>query len=262
MAKKLPPHTKMATCNEQQILVRDKDLVKELIGKISFTDMFFYHLMQRIPTAADTAILDAVLVTLMEHGLTPSAIAARLTIASAPESLQGAMAAGLMGIGSGLVGTMEGMAKNLVEITTAEEGVEAASKRVAQGFKNSRQAIPGFGHPTHKPDDPRTPRLFEVAREVGVSGKYIEAAAILSAAVDKAYGRHLTINATGGIAVVLSEIGIPWDVMRGIAVVSRSAGLVGHIREEREHPIAPFIYTHLEAVIPYAGQRPLDEEVV
>ncbi len=258
MAKKLPPQTKMATCNEQQILVRDKDLVKELIGKISFTDMFFYHLMQRMPTPADTAILDAVLVTLMEHGLTPSAIATRLTIMSAPESFQGAMAAGLMGVGSGLVGTMEGMAKNLTEITTAEDGLEAAAKRVAQGFRDSRQAIPGFGHPIHKPDDPRTPRLFDVAREAGVSGKYIEAVGVLSAAVDEAYGRHLTINATGGIAVILSEIGIPWDVMRGIAVVSRSAGLVGHIKEERERPIAPFIFAHLEEVIPYAGDRKLD----
>lgn len=258
MAKKLPAQTKIATCNEQQILVRDKDLVKELIGKISFTDLFFYHLMHRMPTPADTAILDAVLVTLMEHGLTPSAIATRLTIMSAPESLQGAIAAGLMGVGSGLVGTMEGMAKNLIEITTAQEGLEAAAKRVAQGFRDSRQAIPGFGHPIHKPDDPRTPRLFDVAREVGVSGKYIEAVEVLSTAVDETYGRHLTINATGGIAVVLSEIGIPWNVMRGIAVVSRSAGLVGHIKEEREHPIAPFIFTHLEEVIPYAGDRKLD----
>ncbi len=258
MAKKLPAQTKIATCNEQQILVRDKDLVKELIGKISFTDLFFYHLMHLMPTPADTAILDAVLVTLMEHGLTPSAIATRLTIMSAPESLQGAIAAGLVGVGSGLVGTMEGMAKNLIEITTAQEGLEAAAKRVAQGFRDSRQAIPGFGHPIHKPDDPRTPRLFDVAREVEVSGKYIEAVEVLSTAVDETYGRHLTINATGGIAVVLSEIGIPWNVMRGIAVVSRSAGLVGHIKEEREHPIAPFIFTHLEEVIPYAGDRKLD----
>lgn len=259
MAKNLPPETKISTTNEQQILVRDKDLVHELMGKVSFTEMFFLHLMQRMPSAGEVTVFDAVLVTLMEHGLTPSAIATRLTIMAAPESVQGAISAGLLGIGSGLVGTMEGMAKTLQEITTAEEGVEMASKRVAQGFKDSRQPIPGFGHPFHRPDDPRTPRLFEIAREAGVEGRFIDAAKVLSSAVDNVYGKHLTINATGGIAVVLLEIGVPWDVMRGIAVVTRSAGLLGHIREEREHPIAPFIYSHIEETVPYTGERKLDK---
>ena len=259
MAKKLPPKTKISTTNEQQILVRNKDLVHELMGKVSFTEMFFLHLMQRMPTEGEISVFDSVLVTLMEHGLTPSAIATRLTIMAAPESVQGAISAGLQGIGSGLVGTMEGMAKNLQEIIKAEEGVDAACMRIAQRFKDSAQAIPGFGHPFHKPDDPRTPRLFDIARDAGVDGRYIDVVNSLSKAVDNVYGKHLTINATGAIAVVLSEIGVPWDVMRGIAVVTRSAGLLGHIREEREHPIAPFIYSHIEATVPYAGERQLDE---
>ena len=260
MAKKLPPETKISTTNEEQILVRNKDLVHELIGKVSFTEMFFLHLMQRMPSEGELAVFDSVLVTLMEHGLTPSAIATRLTIMSAPESVQGAISAGLQGIGSGLVGTMEGMAKNLQDIMEADESIEAICLQIATSYKKSKQAIPGFGHPFHKPDDPRTPRLFEIALNVGVKGQYIEIVTQLSKAVDEVYGKHLTINATGAIAVVLTEIGVPWDVMRGIAVVTRSAGLLGHIREEREHPIAPFIYSHIEKTVPYTGERKLDEK--
>lgn len=259
MAKKLPPETKISTTNQQQILVRNKDLVHELIGKVSFTDMFFLHLMQRMPNEGEIAVFDSVLVTLMEHGLTPSAIATRLTIMAAPESVQGAISAGLQGIGSGLVGTMEGMAKNLQEIMASNDDLDTTCLNIVQRFKDSKQAIPGFGHPFHKPDDPRTPRLFDIARDAGVDGRYIDVVNTLSAAVDQVYGKHLTINATGAIAVVLSEIGVPWDVMRGIAVVTRSAGLLGHIREEQEHPIAPFIYSHIEETVPYTGDRQLDE---
>ena len=154
---------------------------------------------------------------------------------------------------------MEGMAKNLQEIMASNDDLEATCLNIAQRFKDSKQAIPGFGHPFHKPDDPRTPRLFEIARSAGVDGRYIDVVNTLSTAVDQVYGKHLTINATGAIAVVLSEIGVPWDVMRGIAVVTRSAGLLGHIREEQEHPIAPFIYSHIEETVPYTGDRKLDE---
>lgn len=255
MVKKPPPETKISTSNASQILVRGKDLVNEIIGHMTFTEMFYFHLLKRMPTKGETAILNSVLVTLMEHGLTPSAIATRLTIMSAPESFQGALVAGLLSVGSGLVGTMEGMAKNLIEITTASEPLEAACRRVVQGFLDSKQPIPGFGHPIHKPDDIRTPRLFEVARENGVDGIYINAVGVLSKAVDEAYGKHLTINATGGIAVVLLEIGIPWDVMRGIAVVSRSAGLVGHISEEKEYPIATHMWNAIENLVSYTGKK-------
>ena len=173
MAKKLPPETKISTTNEEQILVRNKDLVHELIGKVSFTEMFFLHLMQRMPSEGELAVFDSVLVTLMEHGLPPSAIATRLTIMSAPESVQGAISAGLQGIGSGLVGTMEGMAKNLQDIMEADERIEAICLQIATSYKKSKQAIPGFGHPFHKPDDPRTPRLFEIALNAKCLWEYV-----------------------------------------------------------------------------------------
>lgn len=254
MGNKKKPVTRISTCNEQEIYVRDKDLMTDLIGKVTFTELSFFHVMRRMPTPGETAVLDSVLVTLMEHGLTPSAIAARMVHLGAPESLQGAVAAGLLSVGSNLVGTMEGMARNLQEIVAAEDGVEAAARRIARQFRDARKAIPGFGHPIHKPDDPRTPRLIQVARDNGVPGAYIDAMQVLSREVDEAYGRHLTINATGAIGTVLSEIGIPWNVMRGFAVISRAAGLVGHLCEEMEEPAAAYMWNLCEHEVAYAGE--------
>ncbi|MHA1114403.1 MAG: citryl-CoA lyase [Alphaproteobacteria bacterium] len=259
MSAKNKPVTTISTCNADEIIVLDKDLMSELIGKVSFTELTFMHIMRRNPTAGETAILDSVLVTLMEHGMTPSAIAARMVHLGSPDSLQGAVAAGLLSVGSNLVGTMEGMARNLHEIVNADEGVEAAARRIARGFREARKSIPGFGHPIHKPDDPRTPRLIEVAEANGASGEFINAMRVLSKEVDDAWGRHLTINATGAIGTVLSEIGIPWNVMRGIAVVSRAAGLVGHLCEEMRSPAAAYMWNSCEDAVAYAGERKLGE---
>lgn len=257
MSTKKKPVTTISTCNADEIIVLDKDLMGELIGKVTFTELTFMHIMRRKPTAGESAILDSVLVTLMEHGMTPSAIATRMVHLGSPDSLQGAVAAGLLSVGSNLVGTMEGMAKNLQEITTAEEGVEAAARRIARSFREAGKAIPGFGHPIHKPDDPRTPRLIEVAEANGASGTYIAAMRVLSKEVDAAWGRHLTVNATGAIGTVLSEIGIPWNVMRGIAVVSRAAGLVGHLCEEMREPAGAFMWNLCEHEVAYAGKKKL-----
>jgi citrate synthase len=162
-------------------------------------------------TAAQTKILDAVLVTLMEHGITPSAIVARLIYDSCPEAVQAAVAAGLLGVGSTFIGTMEGCGKNIQEILAAPEGEAARAKAIAQRVRAAKQPIPGFGHPHHKPDDPRSPRLIVVAEEAGVPGKHIRALRLLATEVDAAWGRYLTINATGAIAELLGEIGVPQE---------------------------------------------------
>lgn len=251
MRTKARPTTAIATSDAQRILIRGHDLVEELIGQVSFTEMFLLQLTGRRPTAAQVRILDAVLVTLMEHGLTPSVIAARLIYHSAPDALQAGVAAGLLGVGSTFIGTMEGCAALLEEMLAAPEGMEARAAAIARRMREAGKAVHGFGHPHHKPDDPRTPRMLAVAEEEGVPGRHIAALRALSTAVDAAYGRHLTINATGASAALLGEIGIPQKVMRGVAVVSRSAGLVGHIYEESRKPAAAFMWETVDEAIPY-----------
>lgn len=246
-----PVTTSIARHTSSAIYVRGADLVNDLVGKLSFTEMILFHLTGRKPPPSAVAVLDAVLVTLMEHGLTPSAIVTRLIYDSAPEAVQSAVAAGLLGVGSTFVGTMEGCAALIDELLAAPEGVAARARTVAERHRAGKLPMHGFGHPHLRPDDPRTPRLFEVAQAQGVPGRHIEALKALSVEVDRAYGRHLTINATGAIAAVLGEIGVSQSVMRGIAIISRSAGLVGHICEERERPAARAIWNMVEAGIPF-----------
>ena len=247
------PTTKIARHTTDAIYVRGASLVDDLIGKLTFTEMMYFQLLGERPTPSQTKILDAVLVTLMEHGITPSAIASRLIYDSCPEAIQAAVAAGLLGVGSTFIGTMEGCAANLEEIISSENQLNTA-KTIAQRFRAAKRPIPGFGHPHHKPDDPRSPRLLAVAEEAGVAGNHIRALRLLASEVDAAWGRHLTINATGAIAALLGEIGVPPEIARGIAVVSRAAGLVGHIREEQQDPSARHIWNVVSEAVPYSGK--------
>jgi len=246
------PTTKISHHTTDAIYVRGASLVDDLIGKLTFTEMMYFQLLGVRPTPAQTKILDAVLVTLMEHGLTPSAITTRLIYDSCPEGVQAAVAAGLLGVGSTFIGTMEGCAANLEEIL-ASSAQEAKAKEIAIRFREAKQPIPGFGHPHHKPDDPRSPRLLALAEEAGVPGRHIRALRLLAKEVDAAWSRHLTVNATGAIAALLGEIGVPREVARGVAVVSRAAGLVGHIREEQIDPSARHIWNLVSENVPYSG---------
>jgi citrate synthase len=251
MRTKPQPTTSIATSDAERILVRGQDLVDDLIGQVSFTEMFLLQLTGRRPAPGHVRILDAVLVTLMEHGITPSVIATRLIYHSSPDALQAAVAAGLLGVGTTFIGTMEGCAALLQDMLAAPEGPDERARAIALRHREAGKAVPGFGHPHHKPDDPRTPRMLAVAEREGADGRHIAALRSLSAQVDAVYGRHLTINATGASAALLGEIGIPQKVMRGVAVVSRSAGLVGHIYEESTNPSAAFIWETVDEAIPY-----------
>lgn len=250
MKKSKKPTTHLCTHSTEAITVRGADLVDELIGELTFTEMTYFAITGRRPTRAQTRILDAVLVTLMEHGLTPSAIAARMIYGSTPESLQAGVSAGLLAVGSVFVGTMEGCAA-LIERILAAPDRERAARDIADEYQSSRRPIPGFGHHMHKPDDPRTPKLFALAESEGVPGENIAALRMLSAAVDARFGKHITINATGAIGALLGEIGIPAPVMRGVAVISRSAGLVAHIAEEQQSPSMRYMWELVEEGVPY-----------
>lgn len=246
--------TSIATHTADDIYIRDKSLCRKLIGKLSFTEMMVFHVLGRLPTPGETAVVDACLVTLMEHGMTPSTLATRLTYSSAPEAMQAAVAAGLLGVGSVFVGTMEGCAALLERILASPDGPENEATRIAAEYRASKTAVPGFGHPQHKPDDPRTPVLFELAGAQGVAGTHIESVRTLGAAVDEAWGRHITINATGAVAACLGDCGVPPAIMRGFALVSRCAGLVGHIHEEQQKPAMRAIWEAADTAIPYDGE--------
>ena len=250
MSGKDRPTTRLCTYSEDAITVRGRDLVGELMGRVTFTQMMFLEIMGRLPDATETAIVDAVLVTVMEHGLTPSTIAARLTHHGAPEAFQAGVAAGLLGIGGQFVGTMEDAAALLQRLVDDADGVEAAAHREVEACKRERRRMPGFGHNLHG-DDPRTPRLLEIAEEQGVPGTHIAALRTLGRVVDVVYGRHITINATGAIAAVLLEIGVPVRIMRGFAVISRAAGIVAHLAEEQERPAARTIWSAAADAVPY-----------
>jgi citrate synthase len=254
MSKEDAPTTRIGQGTAEDVFVRGKSLCTELIGKLSFTEMTYFHVTGRMPTAAQARVLDACLVALMEHGLTPSVLATRLTYGSSPEAMQAAVAAGILGVGSVFVGTVEGCAALLARIVAKNGGGEAETKAIAAEFRTAKRAIPGFGHPIHKPDDPRTPVILRVAEESGVAGAHVAALRALGAAVDAEWNKHLTINATGAIAASLLDAGIPAEILRGFAILARCAGLVGHIREEQEQPVMRAIWESAERAIPYEDE--------
>lgn len=232
-----------------RIMVRGYDLASDLIGRVNLGDMAFLELMGRLPTPQESAVFNAMLVALVEHGLTPSALAARLTYLGAPEALQGAVAAGLLGLGTVFVGSLEGAARMLQEAlrdAPADADLEAIAARVVADFAARREPIPGIGHPIHKPIDPRTSRLFAIAAENGFAGRYVELIQLIAAEAERRFNRSLPVNATGAIGAVASEMGIPWQVCRGLGVMARAVGLVGHILEEMRQPIAEEVWFRVE----------------
>lgn len=247
------PVTRLATHTLTSLHYRDTDLVEDLLGKKTFTEVMLMQILGRTPRGVDLRITDAVLIVLMEHGFTPSAIAARLIYMSAPENLQGAVSAGLLAVGSQFVGTMENCSRLLDRIQAAADP-QAEALEIARLHKTQKIALPGFGHHLHKPVDPRAYRLLDLARaEPELTGEKIRALERLSAAVDEVAGRPITINATGAVAALLGEIGVPTGIMRGFAVISRAAGLVAHIAEEQQEPAGRFIWDTVEHAIPYVG---------
>jgi citrate synthase len=248
--------TRTGTSTATEVRVRGRDLVNELIGKCSFTEMLYFLTCRRMPDAAETRVLDACLVTLMEHGLTPSAVIARLMADSVPEEPQVAIASGLLAIGSVFAGTTENCAALLIALDGRIRAGEAdAARTLAHEYAAAKKPVPGFGHGTHKPDDPRAIRLMQFAEEAGKARLYVPLLRSLAVEVDAALGRHITINATGAIGALLLEIGIPVSAMRAFSVVSRAGGLVGHLLEEQETHSGRAIWAAAKATVPYSEDQ-------
>ncbi len=230
-------------------VLKGYDLSKDIIGKIDLGDMAFLMLKDRIPTKGESVVFNALLVTLVEHGITPNAIATRLTYWGAPESLQGAVAAGLLGLGSRFVGTIGDSARLVQEAlkdSPPDTDLDAMARDIVDTYRQSKRPIPGLGHPVHKPVDPRTLRLFEIASENGFSGRYVQLMQLIGSEAERVHKWQLPLNATGAIGSIASELGIPWEVARGLGVMARAIGLVGHILEEMRQPMAQEIWFRTE----------------
>ena len=236
-----------------RIFVRDVNLCDDLIGQVGLTDYMCLLILGHRPSDSERAIIEAAMIALAEHGLTPSVIAARETYMGAPESFQGAVAAGILGVGDQFVGTVELVAPLLVEIAAYSDGINAGAAMVVARHRTGKIQVPGFGQPHHKPDDPRSPALFAVGERYGIVGGHVTALKALGRAVDAALGRHMTINAPAAIAGLFLDIGIPVRIMRGLIVISRCIGLVAHLGEEQMNPSGRAMWEAAAHAVEYSG---------
>jgi citrate synthase len=244
--------------NADTIIVRGRDLCRELIGRIGFTDHIWLLITGQLPTAAQRTILDATLVAIAEHGFVPSVQAARLTLAAAPEALQGAVAAGILGCGSVVLGSSEAAGRFFAEIIARADGgaLEPAVRAVIGEYRAARRSIPGFGHPQHKGSDPRARMLLEVAAGAGTVGIHIEVARQVETALHSLIGKSLPMNVSGAIPAVLLDAGYPLLALKGVPILARTAGLIAHLLEEQQRPIG-FVLSHAGAsAIEYDGEAP------
>jgi citrate synthase len=244
--------------NADTIVVRGYDLCRDLIGKVSFTDHAWLLVAGRLPSAGQRRVLDAALVAIAEHGLVPSVAAGRITLAAAPEALQGAVAAGLLGCGSVILGSAESAARLLsavVERARAGDAAEAARAALVEA-REQRRPVPGYGHPLHKAADPRVARLLAVAAEAGIAGRHVEAARIVERLLPEVIGKPLVMNVSGAIAAVLLDAGYPVLAVKGVPILARTASLVAHLLEELERPIGFRLADSGSASVAYDGPSP------
>jgi citrate synthase len=243
--------TDIGATRADSITIRGRDLAGELMGRVTFTELAFLLVQGRMPAAGETTLLDAVLVSLADHGLTPTVLAARLTYTGAPESLQGAVAAGLLGAGSVFLGVVEDAAVFLGEIVAAAPGggdddLRRAADAAVAARRSAGGRIPGLGHPIHKVEDPRTPRMYAIADEAGVLGPNLRALRMVEAAQAQQSGRPLPINGAGAAGAALADLGFDPAIVRGFALLARTAGVVAHLAEEMSQPLGMPLFRELD----------------
>ena len=233
------PVSRISQAYPDRVEVRGHDLTSELMGHVTFSEYFHLLLTGRQPTDEQRFFLDLLLVAIAEHGMMPTNVAARMTLAADPGSLQGAVAAGILGCGPVLLGTSEACAR-LLEAAQGEVAAggepETVARRSAQTIRDAGEKLPGFGHPVHKPLDPRAERILELADAQGVSGPHVALARGFRDAAAEAWGRPLTMNVSMPIAAVMLDLGFPATVVKAVPILARTAGLLAHLAEEREQP--------------------------
>ncbi len=249
----------ISASNPETILVRGRDLTSELIGRISLTDHFWLLLTGNLPGNAQRRMLDATLVAIAEHGLVPSVVASRMTLAAAPEAIQGAVAAGILGCGSVVLGSAEAAGRFFAQIAErCGQGAppEEAAAAVVREYRAGRRPIPGYGHPLHKGHDPRALRLLQIAADEGVAGQHVAIARVVERLLPDLVGRPLSLNVSGAIPAALLDAGYPLMALKGVPILARAAGLIAHLLEEQQKPIG-FVMAHAaSSAIDYDGPAP------
>lgn len=246
--------TSISTADAASIEVRGRDLTKDLMGTLNFTEFFYLLVAGKTPTEKQRYFLDVLLVAIAEHGLTPTAQAARMTLAADPACLQAAVAAGILGAGTVVLGTSELCGRLLVDAqkrVAAGEDRDTVAMEMAAEVRARRGKLPGFGHPLHHPVDPRTVRVLELAEKQGIVGPHIALARSFVPAVEKAWGRPMPMNVSMPIAAVLLDLEFPAAMIKAIPILARTAGLLGHLAEEQERPIGFLMSHHGENAITY-----------
>jgi len=235
--------TPIGYTTRDEILVRDRNIATEIIGKLDFVDMIFLAATGVPPTDAMKRMSNALMVAVTDHGLTPSAIAARLTLLGAPESIQGAVAAGLLGAGNHFLGTMQ-LSAQLLQDTVATLAVDASEAEfdtraaaLVREHRASKRILPGIGHPIHVNGDPRVPALRALAAECGFAGRHWRMAGAIERAAQAEYGKLLPLNAAGAVGASVSDMGLDPIWARGFALIGRSAGLLAHLIDEKRSPL-------------------------
>jgi citrate synthase len=247
--------TSLGVSDADSITLLGKDLAADLMGQVSFGELALWLVTQQRPTTSQVRVFEAVLVALADHGFTPTAIAARLTYLSAPDSVQGALAAGLLGGGSRFLGVTEDTGRFLAdalaearvgggggELPADDAGYDALALAAVRQARAQRRLIPGLGHPVHKVTDPRTPVLIRIAEEEGLRGPHLRLFEAIGRVHPQVLGRTLPLNGAGTSGAALADLGLPPSLLRGFALLARTAGLLGHLAEEQRHPLGMDVY--------------------
>lgn len=259
IGRQADPNTAICTSDAESITVRGFDLSNDLIGNISLTEHFFLLVTGSKPSPGQLRLLDATLVAIAEHGLVPSVQASRMTLAAAPEALQGAVAAGILGCGSVIAGSAEIAGRFLQSLLVPAAGSDDLPGRIQSAvteLRAARRPIPGFGHPQHKGRDARATRLLQIAEEVGSSGAHVAAALDVERLLPDIIGRELPINVSGAIPAVLLDAGMPVEALKGVPILARTASLIAHLVEEQRRPIGFVLAEYAEKGVGYDGPTP------
>jgi citrate synthase len=248
------PITQISQAYPDRVEVRGRDLTGDLMGRLGFTEYFHLLLTGHEPTEDQRFFLDLLLVAIAEHGLMPTNVAARMTLAADPDSLQGAVAAGILGCGPVILGTAESCAE-LLEQAQAQVAAgaepEAVAAQMARAIHAAGDRAPGFGHPVHRPLDPRAERILELADARGVSGPHVVLARCFRDGVAEAWGKPLTMNVSMPIAATMLDLGFPATTVKAVPILARTASLLAHLAEERDHPIGFVMAAQAEEAIEY-----------